>query len=426
MVPNIRHLRVFLEVARCHGISAAAEREHLSQPAVTQAVAKLEADLGVSLFERSSAGLHPTDIGAQFAGRVERVLEHLRAGAREARRIGAREARRAGIAREGRGFAAFERLVTHAQLRALIAVSEAKNFSMAAHAIGISQPSIHRSARNLERLSGVTMFETRSDGVALTQSAQVFAQRTKLAFAELRQGFDEIDAFLGRDSSHIVVGSLPLARTAVLPLAIDAMVRNSRGVQIRVIDGPYAELLRALRDGDIDLMIGALRDPPPVDDIEQETLFNDPLAIVAASNHPLATKKSVTIADTLTFPWVAPPRSTPAGVRLFNTLKIDQLAETPVRVVTGSLVLMRGLLMAGDYLTMISLHQVRHEYEQGLLVPLPIDMAHSERPIGLTTRRDWRPTHTQVQFISCLREASLSATQPRQPQANEQHQQNDL
>ena len=43
-VPNIRHLRVFRRVAQCHSVSAAAEKEHLSQPAVTQAISKLLED----------------------------------------------------------------------------------------------------------------------------------------------------------------------------------------------------------------------------------------------------------------------------------------------------------------------------------------------------------------------------------------------
>ena len=41
-IPNLRHLRVFLEVARHRSISKAAPRVFLSQPAITQAIGKLE------------------------------------------------------------------------------------------------------------------------------------------------------------------------------------------------------------------------------------------------------------------------------------------------------------------------------------------------------------------------------------------------
>jgi LysR family transcriptional regulator of gallate degradation len=161
-----------------------------------------------------------------------------------------------------------------------------------------------------------------------------------------------------------------------------------------------------VRQGDLDLLIGALRDPPPVDDIVQEYLFDDPLAIVAGPQHPLAKKRTVTIADVLRFPWVAPPKTTPAGSYLYDTLHIQDLPQTPVRVVSSSLVLVRGLLTTGDYITIISLNQIRHEYEQGVLVPLPVELADSARAIGLTYRRDWRPTRTQQQFLDFLREVS--------------------
>ena len=114
----------------------------------------------------------------------------------------------------------------------------------------------------------------------------------------------------------------------------------------------------------------------------------------------------MTIDDVLAYPWVAPPKNTPAGSYLYDTLRIQDLPNTPVRVVSSSLVLLRGLLMMGDYITIISLNQIAHEYEQGVLVPLPIELADSARAIGLTYRRDWRPTKTQQQFLSYLREVS--------------------
>lgn len=400
-IPNIRHLRVFREVAHRHGISAAAEHEFLSQPAVTQAIAKLEADVGVSLFDRRSDGLFATEIGDIFLRRVERALEHLE--------IGAREATRSSHGKPARGFAHFDRLVTAAQLRALIAMVDAASFSMAARSIGISQPSIHRATRNLERLSGLRLFEATHEGITPTPSAQILAQRTKLALAELRQGFDEIREFLGHESSEIIIGTLPLARTFILPTAIDAMVSATTHVQIRVVDGLYNELLRGLRHGDLDCMIGALRKPSPADDVVQEPLFDAPLAIVAGRNHPLASRRKVTLAETLRYPWVAPPRNTPAGTFLYNTLGIDDLPESPIRVVSSSLIIIRGLLEAGNYITIIAPQQVRHEVHEGTLVPLNVKLEGGSRPIGLTYRRDWRPTRMQAQFMDRLREASRIA-----------------
>ncbi len=383
----------------------AAEREHLSQPAATQAIARLETGVGVALFDRRADGFFTTGFGETLRVRVDRAMALLESGARDAARIGGKP--------RARGFQRFDRLMTASQLRALIAVVEARNYSLAARHIGISQPSIHRAARNLERVSGLKLFESAHDGIAPTPAARLLARHARLALVELRQGLDEIDQVLERDSTRIVIGTLPLARTFVLPTAIAALIDEHELVQVRAVDGRYDELLRSLRQGELDCMIGALRDPAPTDDVVQEPLFEDPLAVVVGAGHPLAGKRRIALADTLAYPWVAPPKSTPAGSYLYDTLRIGEQPRTPVRVVSSSLVLVRGLLARGNYITIISLQQIRYELEHGTMLPLAIDLPGSERPIGLTYRRDWRATPTQTRFLDHLRAAGrLAASNP--------------
>jgi len=399
-IPNIRHLRAFREVARRRSISQAAERVHLSQPAITQAIAKLEGQLGTPLFERRFDGMPTTVAGALFLDRVERTLEGLRVGAREAARVGDRKA--------ARGFSDFDQLLTAAQLRALVAIANAGNFSLAARAVNIAQPSIHRAARDLERLSGLTLFTRSATGIVLTGAAKVLVQHVKLALAELDQGFAELAVHLGVDQSRIVVGSMPLARTHILPAAINALAAERPEVRLQVVDGPYGDLLHGLRHGEIDVLIGALRDPVPIEDVVQETLFTDPLAVVSRAFHPLSRRPAVTPADLAGSRWVVPRPGTPTRDR-FEALFEEHGLPVPAGVIeASSLQLIRGLLLGSDTLTLISLHQIRHERDLGLLVPLPVALPGGKRPIGLTLRRGWHPTATQERFLACLRGAGRS------------------
>ncbi len=59
-IQNIRHLRAFLAIVECKSISKATEKVYLSQPAITQAIAKLESGLECKLFERKSTGMYVT------------------------------------------------------------------------------------------------------------------------------------------------------------------------------------------------------------------------------------------------------------------------------------------------------------------------------------------------------------------------------
>ena len=278
-IPNLRHLRAFVAAVEHGGATRAAERIHLSQPAVTQALAKLEARLGAKLFVVGADGMRPTEIGSLFHDRVARAFALIETGAREA--LGA-EARRSGD-----GVARFARLLTVAQLRALAAMQFNRNFSLAARELKLSQPSIHRAARDLERIMGATLFVAARQGVELTPAASTFARHAALAHSELLQGFAEVGERLDADPGEIVVGSMPFARTKLLPDALNALSRERPRARVRVISAPYDGLLGRLRYGVIDFLVGALRDPPPIDDIVQEPLFDDPLSIVARRGHPL-------------------------------------------------------------------------------------------------------------------------------------------
>ena len=69
-IPNLRHLRAFAATVKFGGATRAAEQIHLSQPAITQALAKLEARLGAKLLAAGADGMKPTEVGALFYDRV--------------------------------------------------------------------------------------------------------------------------------------------------------------------------------------------------------------------------------------------------------------------------------------------------------------------------------------------------------------------
>jgi DNA-binding transcriptional LysR family regulator len=80
---NPQRLRVFREVASRGSFSAAAAELSYTQSAVSQAVAALEAELGVSLLDRDRRGARPTDAGAALVAHAEGILARLDAAEAE-------------------------------------------------------------------------------------------------------------------------------------------------------------------------------------------------------------------------------------------------------------------------------------------------------------------------------------------------------
>lgn len=72
---TIRHLRIFIEVAKSGNMSKAAERLFISQPTVSQAISELEEYYGVLLFERLNRRLYITEIGKKLFFYAKKIVK---------------------------------------------------------------------------------------------------------------------------------------------------------------------------------------------------------------------------------------------------------------------------------------------------------------------------------------------------------------
>lgn len=396
MRPNLRHLQCFQEIARLGSLSAAARAVHMSQPAVTQAVAGLEGFFNTTLLSRRSDGVSLTPSGQLCLLRIERALVQLRDSLLDITRASGAE--RSGIIRR----------VRSGQLDALGAVVESGTFSGAARSLGASQSSVHRSARELEGLLGLPLFEKTSFGVRPTREAARLALRVRLAFSELLQAQMEVRALEGAESGRTVIAALPLARSYLVPAALLEFSQEHPEHGVEIIDGTYSNLLAGLRAGESDVLIGALRDPAPASDVVEEHLFDDPLAIIARANHPLAGRRP-TVASLRRYQWIAPRRGSPLRAH-FDALLASRGMEFPApSIECNSLGAARAFLLESDHLMLLSAHQIHYEMLAGLLVALPHPSGKVVRPIGLTLRRNWRPTSVQERLLEVLRRVARTA-----------------
>lgn len=398
--PNLRHLYACHAVAKLGSISAAAREVHLSQPAVTQAVANLEAFFGTQLFVRRSAGVALTSAGEIAVERIARGLIQLQEGLSDL------------LKRSGRAPAGAQRLalrLTSAQLSALAAFAEHGGFTRAARASGIAEPTLHRAARSLERTLDLPLFEKTSFGVRPTRDAETFARHVRLLFTELAQARSDVDALTGGSSGRTVIGAMPLARSFIVPSAVMAFIGGHPEHSVSVMEGTYEHLFASLQTGETDFLIGALRPARSAPGVTQEHLFNDPLSIAVRAGHPLAGRKRLRPADLVRYPWIAPRASSPLRAQ-FDELFATAGVEAPAHPVQcNSLIAARAFLLESDCMMLSSAHQIHYELRAGLLVGIAHPQGHVVRSIGLTTRRNWQPTRAQSSLLELIRERARGA-----------------
>jgi len=400
---NLRHLAALPVTARAGSINGAAEAANLSQPALAQAIGKIERTLACRLFDRQPNGIVLTPAGKIMTVRVERALRYLLRGVRLARRS-ARLPPAMHI----------ERRITMAQLRALIAVESSSSYALAAKETGLSQPAVHRAVRDLQEVLGITLLVRVGRAVRPADAASRFARFARLMLSELRAGVDEIGALRGSDAGRIRLGTLPMARALFLPNLLARFAAAHPATLIEVIEAPYGELLNTLRQGEIDLLIGARRDPPPAGDVLQEDLFDDEPVIVGRPGHPLCSGAlPPTPAEMLAFPWIIPARGAPMRSNWERMFLSRDIEPPRLRIESGSVLIARGLMLQGDWLTLMSRDQFLFESRAGMLTEISAPGSALHRRIVMATRSDWKPTRLQADFVQLAHAIGREHNRPR-------------
>ena len=393
---NLRHLRALDAIVEHGSMRGAAQAVSLSQPALTQGLAMLERQLATALFDRRPTGVTPTPAGLIMARRSVRAFEHLAQAARSAARGG------------GRGFARPEHLMTATQLRALVALADGGSFVEAALATGLAQPSLHRAVRDLEQTVGNALAERRGRGIQLTEPGRRLARGARLAAAEIAAGIADLAADAPSDGGgigRIVIGAMPLARARVLPAAIAAFQRGMPAATIDIVEGSWRELVEPLRDGVLDIMIGALRDIDPAG-LHQRPLFQDRLVVVGRADHPLAGR--LPDVDALSrFGWIVGTPGSPLRLQ-WEHLFTGRIPFAPIEC--GSVMVIRGILLDTDLLTLLSPDQVAMEIETGQLAVICTPLSGTVRTIGTTVRANWQPTAAQARLLALLDAAAEDQT----------------
>lgn len=288
-------------------------------------------------------------------------------------------------------------------LRVVDALEVHGSLLKASSALGLSQPALTRSLKDLEELVGTQLFERHSRGVRPTEAGMVLVRSGRRILAELRRTEEDLDLFTGAFGGVAAIGALPTAAAGLAPAVLIKLKAENPAFRIRLEEGRTEELLPLLAAGQIDLIIGRFYEVSPQDIFLRQELWSDPMAIVARTAHPLFRREDLDRTELTAFDFILPV----APVRVATEIEavLEALGLDPrSALLSTSYNFTREILLSTDAFTIVPPMVLLGDLNRGTLAMRPIPVEYPLRPAGVITVRNRNLNGAATAFIRCLKD----------------------
>ncbi|HWY23932.1 MAG TPA: LysR family transcriptional regulator [Nevskia sp.] len=181
------------------------------------------------------------------------------------------------------------------QMKLFLAVARERNFSRAGSRVGLSQPAVSRSIRELEEQLGLRLLDRTTREVALTEAGVKLSGALDRLIDELENVLLEARSAGEQHRGKVRVASAPTPSAALMPGYISASARRYPGITLTMRDQSQQLVLDSVRGGEVDF--GVAIEPQQAEDLHVERIMSDSFRLVCRADHALARRARL--------PWTA-------------------------------------------------------------------------------------------------------------------------
>lgn len=268
------------------------------------------------------------------------------------------------------------------QLRSFCVAATEGNFTAAAHALGLSVPTVWNQVRALERRLGTSLMRRRGRAVELTAEGRLLLDLVHphvSGLDSLELLFQSLQPSLPRQLT--VVSNPHLISSQLLE---PSRLFSTRFPDVRLklhVTVMHYEVVRMVERGDADLGVVMYdREAPRSALLTFERLFDLRLVLLTPRGHPLARKKKVTAHDLVEHPLILPPPQTYARQVLERMLKRSDLdSKAHIVLETALLDIIRKYVAAGIGISLVHLEPQTKPPADAALADVEVRVLEPER-----------------------------------------------
>lgn len=192
------------------------------------------------------------------------------------------------------------------QLRDLLAVVETGSLRAAARKLGLTQPSLTKSLRQLEEQTALALLVRSKYGITLTSAGQRLVERARGIESEIRRTAEDLELLRGSAVRSVSIGVSMATPLAFISRAVASLHRQDSSLRVQIFEGVQANMIADVRQGVVDFAIMPVAERDSLMDLRVRPLFRTRIVVVGRSDHPFASAQS--LADLAGCQWITPRR----------------------------------------------------------------------------------------------------------------------
>lgn len=293
-------------------------------------------------------------------------------------------------------------------LRNVVAVVERGSLRAGARHLGLAQPAVSRSIKELEQELGVVLFERNKFGMTLTRAGEIFVRRAKGIQAEFARTLEEMEHFKGEDRGTITVGCSSATLLAMIPATMPRFRAKYPNIRVTLLEGSLPMLETQLRDGLVDLYYGPVATGFVDPALTIETLFENERIIVGCRNHPL--RHATSLDELVGAEWVTTPMAIDSDNEVNSVFTTAGLPSPRIVMQASSAMNLAVIVATSQLLAPVPQQWLDVISQTGMMERIPVREV-SKAPRICAVRRANAPLTPACAFLNdlALRSAAIYA-----------------
>ncbi|SFO95188.1 LysR family transcriptional regulator [Salibacterium halotolerans] len=181
------------------------------------------------------------------------------------------------------------------QLQYFIEINRFNSFSRAAEHLYVTQPTISKMIKNLEKEFNVTLFDRSKKQVVLTDAGKIILEQAQVIHQAFKDLESQLEDLSGLKQGHLRIGLPPMVGSSYFPMIIGKFRDMYPAVTIELMEDGSNKIAADVENGNLDL--GVVVEPVKEDIFAYFSFGTESIQMVTASDHPLAARESIPLSD---------------------------------------------------------------------------------------------------------------------------------